>query len=68
MPTSRAILIGSALIAAAILVHAYATRPPRFAMLRTGESVITRLDTRTGEAVRCEWGEDDDWDCRVEKK
>lgn len=47
------LILSSVLVSAAIVVHGYLTRPPRYQIVRVNESQVARLDTRTGIIVRC---------------
>jgi hypothetical protein len=56
MTISREQLLLSALVAGAILAHAYITQPSRYQFLSSYDPyrVVIRGDTRTGKLVKCE--------------
>jgi hypothetical protein len=60
MISSRDAILSAALIAAAIVAHAYIAQQPRYQFMAStvNPRKITRGDTRTGEAVVCEWNTD----------
>jgi hypothetical protein len=62
MRTTQSLLVSSALIAAAILVHGYATRPPQyqFSLIQRSGYVygVIRGNSRTGDIVVCERDDD----------
>jgi hypothetical protein len=53
MTTDHAILIAGFLIAAALVTHGYLTQSPRYQLLRQGENIALRIDTRTGDVALC---------------
>jgi hypothetical protein len=55
MTISREQLLSAALIAGAILAHAYITQPSHYQFLsRTGSLKVIRGDTRTGKLIECD--------------
>jgi hypothetical protein len=51
MPNWLAMIVGSALISAAVLAHAYLTRPPQYELVQS--QGLMRLDRNTGDVIPC---------------